>query len=109
MKYYEKMYYYGKYIVYFLYIVTFLGVWDKAPIYLTQVDYYLKLLIALLLIVLFNPLHNISKFNEFHKDVAFSAGFLLLTSMTLTGIRNQLTKTFTMVHDDIKDNIITIG
>ena len=53
MKYYESLYYYGKYVFYTLYIITFLGLWNKAPIYLEQVDYYLKILIGVLLVSLF--------------------------------------------------------
>ena len=111
MEYYENLYYYGKYALYLLYILAYFGLWNKAPIYLNQVDYYLKLLIALLLVLLFNPLHSTGKFTEFHKNIAFSAGFLLLTSMTLTGIKNQFMTTYSMVHDDVQtgiQNIITI-
>lgn len=94
MKYYEKMYYYGKYALYALYILTYLGLWDKAPIYLEQVDYYLKLLIALLLVVFFNPLFGVKQFTVFHRNIAFSAGFFLLTTMTLAGIKNEFMKTY---------------
>ena len=46
MKYYEKLYYYGKYTLYALYVVAYLGLWDKAPKYLDDFDYYLKILIV---------------------------------------------------------------
>lgn len=90
MKYYEKLYYYGKYTLYALYIVAYLGLWDKAPKYLDDFDYYLKILIALLLMYFFNPFHKIQHFEKFHRDVAFSAGFFLLATTALTSIKNAV-------------------
>ena len=94
MRYYENMYYYGKYVLYFLYGLVYFRLWDEAPTYLEQVDYYLKLLIAVLLVLLFNPITGTKTFTKFHRDIAFSAGFFMLTTMTLTGIKNEFNKTY---------------
>lgn len=94
MKYYEKMYYYGKYSLYALYIIAYFGLWDKAPVYLEQLDYYLKLLIGLLLVIFFNPIFGKNTFTVFHRNVAFSAGFFLLTTMTLAGIKHEFMNTY---------------
>ena len=97
MSYYENLYYYAKYAVYALYVATFFGLWNEAPIYLTQLNYYLKLFVSITLVILFNPLFGTKTFTTFHKRIAFSAGFILLTSMTLTGIKNQLLNTYNLI------------
>ena len=88
MKYYENMYYYGKYALYVLYIIAFLGLWDDAPNYLAELDYYLKVLVSVVLMYFFNPMRSTHEFKQFHRDVAFSAGFFLFASTALTGIKN---------------------
>lgn len=100
MPYYETFYNYAKYAVYALYIITFFGLWNEAPIYLTQLNYYLKLFVSITLVVLFNPLFGTKTFNSFHRRIAFSAGFILLTSMTLTGIKNQVLNTYNLILDN---------
>lgn len=106
MKYYENIYYYGKYTVYILYFLTYLGLWDEAPTYLEQINYYLKLLIALLLVFFFNPFSKKREFTTFHRNIAFSAGFFLLTTITLTGIKNQFLQTYNTIHDTTKGVIL---
>ena len=106
MKYYEKMYYYGKYTLYALYIITYLGLWDKAPIYLDQVDYFLKLLIAVLLVLFFNPIFGVKTFTTFHRNIAFSAGFFLLTTITLSGVKNLFVDTYHKINNRIKNGIV---
>jgi len=106
MKYYEKMYYYGKYTLYALYIITYFGLWDKAPIYLDQVDYFLKLLIAVLLVLFFNPIFGVKTFTTFHRNIAFSAGFFLLTTMTLAGFKHLFVDAYDKIHDTFKHGLV---
>ena len=90
MKYYENLYYYGKYTLYALYIIAYFGLWNRAPKYLETIDYYLKIVISLVLIYFFNPFFPTQTFERFHRDVAFSAGFFLLATTALTGIKKDL-------------------
>jgi hypothetical protein len=52
----------------------------------------LNLLIAGVLIVAFNPFYKI-KTTEFHKEIGFSAGIIILTTSTFTIISNILIPT----------------
>ena len=99
MKYYENLYYYGKYILYGLYVITYLGLWNSAPTYLEDVNYFLKILVGLILIIFFNPLQHKNTFTKFHRDVAFSAGFFLLASTTLTSFKNEIMDLYHRVKD----------
>jgi len=90
MQYYKKMYYYVAYFIYILYALIYLGLWNKAPEYLYDINYLLKVFVALLLIYFFNPLHKLQTFGKFHRDIAFSAGVFLLTTSTLTAIKSSI-------------------
>ena len=52
----------------------------------------LNLLIAVVLIIAFNPFYKI-KTTEFHKEIGFSAGIIILTTSTFTMISNLLIPT----------------
>ena len=80
MKYYEHIYKYGKIISYILYFLAFFGLWDKAPIYFKDVDYFF---------ILFNPLTNKTTFTKLHKKIVFSAGVFLLTSTSLNVFKSN--------------------
>jgi hypothetical protein len=60
-----------------LYIVVALGVWSRAPQYLEDLQYYVKIYVALFLIYRFNPFRNI-KFTNLDRKIAFSAGVFLV-------------------------------
>lgn len=79
------------YSTYFLYILASLGLFAAAPEYLSTLDKYTKMYVALFLIYRFNPFSN-SKFTSLDKKIGFSAGFFILTTTTL----NQILETFKM-------------
>jgi len=89
MTYYENIYKYGKILFYILYFLAFFGLWDKAPIYFKDVDYFFKIFIAIMLIILFNPLTNKTTFTKLHKKIVFSAGVFLLTSTSLNVFKSN--------------------
>ena len=93
MKYYERLYYYGNYLIYFLYFLSFFNVWSLAPSYLSLLQYFFQIFIGLTLVVIFNPFYDFS-FTKIDKQIAFSAGILLLTSTTFDYFTKQLKTTY---------------
>lgn len=96
----SKIYYYMKFILYTLYVFLFFGLWNKAPQYIYYLDYFIKILVSFILIFSFNPFRN-TKFTEFHKEVAFSAGLFLLLSTSLTSFFENLKGTYYNIQTDI--------
>lgn len=98
MKYYERLYYYGNYIIYFLYFLSFFNIWSLAPSYLSLFQYFFEIFIGISLVVIFNPFYDFS-FTNIDKQIAFSAGILLLTSTTIDYFTNQLQVTYKRIKD----------
>ena len=71
------------YASFLLYIISTIDLYDTAPQYILYIDIALKLFIGLFLIFRFNPLIKI-QFNEFDKQIIFSAGIFILLSTTIT-------------------------
>lgn len=80
------------YISYILVILSSLGLYEWAPRYLHNLDYYVRIYICLFLIWRFNPLKKHYEFTDLDRKIAFSAGLFILTT---TAINKYL--------DDIKD------
>jgi cytochrome c biogenesis protein CcdA len=77
-------------ITFVLLIVTLFGFSQKAPEYLSIIDYYLKIYICLFLIWRFNPFRSNIKFTDLDAKISFNAGLLILASTAL----NQYVKFF---------------
>ena len=77
-------------IAFVLLIVTLFGFSQKAPEYLSIIDYYLKIYICLFLIWRFNPLRKRYEFTELDRKIAFSAGLFILTTTALNQYLDQL-------------------
>tara|TARA_Y100000780_G_C13557099_1_gene367641 strand:- start:496 stop:816 length:321 start_codon:yes stop_codon:yes gene_type:complete len=80
------------YSIYILYILVFLGLWGGAPQYLNDLNYYLKIFVGTILTYTFNPFYEI-KFDNIHKDIAFTAGIILLTSTSLSSFKERIDNT----------------
>ena len=78
---------------YFLYILFAVGIFRNAPQYLEQLDYYVKIYISLFLLWRFNPFQKI-KFNELDRNIAFSAGLVILSTTILNNYFVQLKEKF---------------
>ena len=91
-KIYENIFIYGTNISYVLYIIVLFGVSSFVPKYLNWLKTFLKIYIALILIILYNPItYRKKNFSDFDRKIAFSAGiFLLLTSTIISGIEEYL-------------------
>ena len=73
---------YYSYILNFLLISVYIGVGVTKPLWLTTVDYYLKMLISVFLIIRFNPFRKIV-FEDLDRNIAFTAGMIIFSSTTL--------------------------
>ena len=81
----QRMYKYGLWTSYILFIVTFLGLWTQGEVWLSTIEIALNAYIALFLIYNFNPFTR-HKMDEFSREIAFSAGILLLVTKGVTHI-----------------------
>jgi len=80
------------YITWALYIIIALGLSAKAPQYLDDLQYYVKIYICLFLIYRFNPFRRV-RFTELDANIAFSAGlFLLATTAIGSFLKSYLTE-----------------
>jgi len=70
-------------IIYILIFATFLGIFNNAPSYLNDINYYFRIYICLFLIWRFNPLHKIDVFTNLDRKIAFNAGVFILTTTIL--------------------------
>lgn len=76
------------YLSYFLYIIAIIGITTINPKYLDYIDLILKLYISFFIILKFNPFVS-TKFTDFDKEVIFSAGLFLLTTVTVSEVFKQ--------------------
>jgi len=70
-------------IAFILLLVTLFGFSQKAPEYLTTIDYYLKIYICLFLIWRFNPFRSKFHFTSLDAKISFNAGLFILASTAL--------------------------
>lgn len=96
----KKIYKTLTYSIYIIYIMIFLGMWNSAPEYLDDLNYYLKIFVGIVLTYTFNPFYKIPA-DKIHMDIAFSAGLLLLASTSLNALVIRLTDTYNRVKDEI--------
>ena len=89
MRVYENFYLYATYLFYILYVITYFGLWKEAPQYLNIMEYVLQIFIGIILIVYNNPFSK-HKYSKIDKQIAFSAGFFLITSLSLTTFLNMI-------------------
>ena len=73
------------YLRWILYFIILLGLSAKAPQYLNDLQYYVKIYVSCFLILRFNPFRQ-TKFTELDASIAFSAGMFLLTTTAIDTI-----------------------
>jgi hypothetical protein len=91
-KFQERVFDFALFSTYFLYILIALGLSANAPNYLSTLDYYVRIYVALFLILRFNPFRNV-EFTKLDKKIAFSAGVFVLATTAL----NQILENFKMI------------
>ena len=70
-------------IAFILLLVTLFGFSQKAPEYLSILDYYIKIYICLFLIWRFNPFRSKYQFTSLDAKISFNAGLFILASTAL--------------------------
>ena len=97
-KWHQNMYKYFLYISYVLFLLSLLGIGLFKIDYLDILNNIIKLYIALVLIIRFNPfitLHYDKENAHFDREISFSAGVLLLLS---TFVSKYLKKLIELTH-----------
>ena len=89
MKFYEKLFIYLTNSWYILFILASLKLWNLAQLYLNKITYYYNLLVALVLIVYYNPFVN-TKITPIHRKMVFSSAFFLLVTIGLENLIDDL-------------------
>lgn len=75
--------------IFILYIIVALGLSASAPMYLSTLEYYIRIYVSIFLLYRFNPFRRI-KFTELDRKIAFNAGLFLITTTAL----NQILENF---------------
>tara|TARA_B110000046_G_scaffold177578_1_gene204530 strand:+ start:10253 stop:10570 length:318 start_codon:yes stop_codon:yes gene_type:complete len=83
----EQAYTWLKYAYIILYIIGLFGMWGKSYKYLLIIDEIFKIVIAGVLIYFFNPLTK-TVCSDFHRHVAFSAGFAIILQTSVLRYMN---------------------
>ena len=72
-------------LTWILYIAILFGLSTKAPKYLDDLQYYIKIYVSFFLILRFNPFRRV-KFTGLDAKIAFNAGIFLLATTAITSI-----------------------
>ena len=73
------------YLTWVLYFIILLGLSAKAPQYLNNLQYYVKIYVSLFLILRFNPFRQ-TRFTKLDASIACSAGMFLITTTAIDKI-----------------------
>ena len=85
----QRLYKYVLWTTYVIFALTILGLWGQGKVWLSTLETLLNIYIALFLIYNFNPLMK-HKMDEFSREIAFSAGILLLVTKGITHLFGEL-------------------
>jgi len=88
-----------RYSSYFLYFIVYIGLWSSAPDYLDDLNYYLKIFVSIVLIYVFNPFYSVP-YKTIHRDIAFTAGLILITTTSLDAFQKRIFNTIDRVIPD---------
>lgn len=100
MEYYKRVFLTFNYLTYLLYFVVYFNIWQTAPVYLNNINFFLKIYVSLVLLYFFHPFRKI-KFDIFHRQLIFSAALFILSSVSLSAFIYHLKLT--------KDQVDNIG
>ena len=80
---YKNIFLYGLNATYILYFVALFGISSYAPRYLEYFRSFLKYYVAIILIILYNPItYKQRQFSKFDRSLVFSSAVFLLFSTT---------------------------
>jgi hypothetical protein len=82
-KFQERIFDIAIYISYALIVLSYLGLSKYNPIFLNDLNNYMRIYICLFLLWRFNPFRTLEKFTNLDRKIAFSAGLFILTTTVL--------------------------
>jgi len=89
-----------QYSIYVLYVLIYLGLWSGAPTYLEDFNYYMKVFVGIVLLYVFNPFYSMP-YKSIHKDIAFTAGLIIITTTSLNAFQQRILNTYSNVKEVI--------
>tara|TARA_B100000902_G_scaffold400050_1_gene475213 strand:+ start:7356 stop:7679 length:324 start_codon:yes stop_codon:yes gene_type:complete len=103
----ESIYIYSIYISYILYLFVILGVTKYAPEYLNIIKNIIKIYVAIILIIKFNPINfKQKKLSEFDNNLIFSSGlFLLLSTSIISILEKYFLKVIKIPINDVMNDV----
>ena len=81
----EKLFTFVIILSWILYISIAIGLSNKAPMYLNDLQYYTKIYVSLFLLLRFNPFRSV-ELTELDRRIAFSSGIFLLGTTFINSI-----------------------
>lgn len=103
-KWYQKTFNILSILIFVLYTALLVFGWNRAPSYITTVNNVTQLFVGLLLIWFFNPFTTY-RYDPFHKELAFTAGFFLISATILTQLMTIVQRILTPVREDIRKQV----
>ena len=82
----NKVLSYYTYLFNFMLVSAYIGVGVSKPIWMTTIDYYLKIFISLFLLYRFNPFRQQIIMQELDRRVIFTGAVIIFTSTILNKI-----------------------
>lgn len=103
-KWYEKTFNVLTILIYALYVALLVFGWNRAPEYLATVNNATQIFVGLLLLWFFNPFMTY-RYDPFHRKLAFTAGFFLISVTILTQIMTIVQRILKPVREDIREQV----
>ena len=102
-KIYQRLFLYGINITFILYLFVIFGINKYAPEYLSDLKYFLKIYIGIILVILFNPFVKKETLTTVEKKIVFSSGLILLLSTSIfSSIEKYITNSSIKIIRDTK-------
>jgi hypothetical protein len=86
LDYQEKIFNIFIFLTYLFYISMFFGISFIKPDVFWHIDYYIKLYVAIFLIVRYNPFVRTRKFTPLDRKLSFHAGVFIFTTLALKSL-----------------------
>lgn len=81
MKYYERIFSIMVNVIILTYVLVALGVWSYFPDYLSTIEFYHDTFICCILLMVYNPIYQVSFSANFMRKIGFSAGIAILFNL----------------------------
>jgi hypothetical protein len=96
-------YLWSAFIVTVTYLAVLIGLVGTAPEYIETLEKYIKVYVAIFLILRFNPFTSTGKFTELDRKIVFASALTVLTTSALNNtIQYYLAPLRQMIHDYVR-------